>query len=306
MKAKSKKKGLLKWMKARKNYAALLMGFLTVFLLEGALYHYASGDFFLRYQTESEHYTPTLRGVNRNLEHYPVVLLNRVAPSFAFFGYIFYFVLAAGAYIMYKRDARAIILLLWLIPVYFYLQYGSMSLTSYLLIQRIWRFLCVLTIPSSLMVAYLLVNMRIPFRRYLIPLVIIFLGVSSVYYISQIHTFMDAGMVDFRETARFLKTQPPKDIYSDYDTLGKLNFLLGYERADYLKNIQNVKDPAQIRDAYIVVNASRGVVEVKEIRDSMPSFFISPPENWEVANVVTESDVGFWGTYNTTVYYAPL
>ena len=88
-------------------------------------------------------------------------------------------------------------------------------------------------------------------------------------------------------------------------TTGKLNFLLGYERSKYLKDIQNVKNVGDIRDAYVVVNASRGTVESLEVRMSLPSFFINPPNNWRVVKVISDSDYGVYGKYNTTIYYAP-
>lgn len=288
-----------------KGYVAVALGFFTVFLLEGLLYYHTNDDFLLRYRTESEHYTPTLRGVNRDLNHYPVVLLNKVSPAFSFFGYYFYLVLLGGIYITYKRNFYGIIPLLWFTTVLLYLQYGSMSLTSYLLIQRIWRFLCVLTIPASLTIAYFLTSIKIPAKKYITTLVVVLLAASSIHYAKDINGFMKDGMLDFRQTAEFLKNQPKKNVYSDFDTIGKLDYLLAYNWSNQLRNIQNVKDASEIRDAYVVVNASRGVVEVKELRDSMPAFFKNPPNNWQIMKVIADSNNGIYGTYNTTLYYAP-
>jgi len=287
----------------KKGYFLVLLGFITVLLLEGILYLITTDDFLLRFKSETGHYTPELLGVNKDLNFYPNILLKKTNPDFSFFGYFFYFTLISMIYILIARKKEAFFLLAWFIVVLLYLQYGSMNLSEYLLMNRIGRFLNVLTIPTTLIIAYFLVHNKLPFKKIVIAIIVGILFVTSVYYIIKITTSLDQNMIDFRMAANYLKTQPKKNIYSDPDTIGKLDFLLAYKRTEYLKNIENVKDPDKINDSFVVVDASRGYVEVPQLRSTLPTFIWNPPENWKEVLVITESKLGIYGKYDTKIYY---
>jgi len=288
----------------RSAYILLIVGFLSVLLFEGFLYFFTNGDFILRFRTEISHYTPELKGVNTDLNFYPSVLFNKTLPYFAFFGYFFYFVLGASAFILlFKREKNAIIVLIWLFSVLLYMQYGSMNPLQYVLIQRIWRFLTIITIPCSLIVAYALLRNNTLKKPILVLSILIIIG-TSIYYTNHIIFYMNQAMIDFRESAEFLKSQPRKEIYTDYDTAGKLDFLLGYDRSDLIKNAA-FYSVENITDAYIVINASRGFVERPSAQKELPNFLISPPDHWIKVKVINESYYEVFGTYDTVIYYAP-
>lgn len=289
----------------RRAYLLVALGFVTILFLEGILYQITNNDFLLRFHTETGHYTSTLLGVTRDINYYPNVLLTKNSDHFNLFGYLFYFVLLSILYIILTWKKRAFILLAWLIPVLLYMQYGSMNVYEYVLMHRIWRFLNIITIPSALITAYFLIQNKIPFKKVILVLSIGFLFITSLYYIDKITTYMNGAMLDYRITANYLKDYPDKDIYADPDTIGKLDFLLGYERRENLKNIENIKNPKDIRNSFVVVDASRGYVEVPELRDTLPKFLWNPPPNWNLVQVVNESNIDFYASYDTKIYYVP-
>ncbi len=289
----------------RKAYLLVALGFVTILCLEGILYLITNNNPLLRLHSETGHYIPTLAGVNRDLNYYPKTLLNQNSDYFNFFGYFFYFVVAASIYIIVRWKKKAFILLVWLIPVLLYMQYGTMNPFEYTLIQRIWRFLTIITIPASLIVSFLLLENRLPFRRIILTMSVLFLLLTSIYYIEKISTYMNEAMSDFRLTADYLKKQEEKNIYADRDTLGKLDFFLGYERTEYLKDVAKIRNPKAIKDSYVVVGASRGYVEVPRLRNTLPEFIWNPPPNWNLVKVINESNIGFYGSYDTKIYYVP-
>ena len=116
---------------------------------------------------------------------------------------------------------------------------------------------------------------------------------------------MNQAITDFKETADFLREYSDMDIYTDFDTRGKLNFLLGYERVDNMKDLEWVESPDEIKNAFVIIYASRGFVEVEEFRNSLPSFVYNPPDNWEIVKNITGAYIDVYGTYDPIIYYVP-
>lgn len=299
------KLNIKKLFEGNRGYLLVILGFATILFLEGLLYLSTIGDFFVRFKIETGHYIPELGGVNKDLNFYPTILLKKTGPYFSFFGYFFFFVLISMIYIIFARERKAFFLIVWLASVLIYLQYGTMNPFEYTLLNRIGRFLNVVTIPTTLIIAYFLIKNKIPFKNVILVVFTGFLFVTSIYYISKMTFYMNQAMIDFRTVADFLRKQPKKDVYTDYDTVGKLNFFLAYEWTEYLKNIEHIKSPDELRGSYVIVDASRGYVEIPKLKSSLPSFIFDPPENWEKVLVVKESYLDFYGGYDTKVYYVP-
>lgn len=286
----------------RREYFFLMLGFLIVILLEGIFYLYWTGDFLQRFDTEIGIYTPDLRGVNTNLNYYPDVLFTRNDVYFNFFGFFFQIFILASAYLIWKGERNAVIMVLWVFSLLIYMQYGTMNPIEFTLIQRIWRFLTVITMPVVITIAYFMVRYRIKIITFSI---LIFLLVTSIYFISNSAFYMKGTMSDFRLIADYLEKAPTKTIYSDYDTIGKLNFLLGYEKEDMLKNVVTIENATQISDAYIIINASRGFVELADERNTLPEFMFGIPDNWTLVKTVEGFDFGAYSRYDPVIYHAP-
>jgi hypothetical protein len=123
--------------------------------------------------------------------------------------------------------------------------------------------------------------------------------------INNSHFFIEQSMTDFKESADYLRAHPGVDIYVDEDTWGKLKFLLGYERDEDLKWLDKVESIDEIKDAFVVVDSSRGYVELPELRAKLPYFIWDPPSSWIKVKVINESYLEIYGEYDTTIYYVP-
>jgi len=292
----------------RKGFILTSLGFIFVLFLEGVLYLFIKNNFFLRFKIETQHYVSTLLGRSPDLNIYPHMLLAEYL-YFNYFGLFFIiFCVCIFLCLLFDRNQKLIILITWFLALYLWMQYGTMNFNEYVLIDHIPRFATVWTIPIAVTVGYFIADSKINKKKIFNATNIIIIGIlliSSFYYIDESHEFMEQNMLDYRETANFLKQYPDKDIFADEVTCGKLNFLLGYKRTENLKMLEQVQDPAKIKDAFVIVNASRESVEVKEFRDALPAFIYNPPGNWIKIKVINDSYIEALGTYDTIIYYAP-
>jgi hypothetical protein len=209
---------------------------------------------------------------------------------------------------MFDRNKKIIILLIWVVPLLLWMQYGTMNLTEFVLMHRIYRFLTVITLPIALTIGYFMAESKINKKRIfnIINIIIIcVLVISSFISISKTNFYMNQSTIDYKEIADYLEDYPGIDIYADYDSRGKLDFLLGYERTNNLKNLELVENPNQIKDAFVIVNASRGFVENEEARASLPEFIYNPPADWEKRKVITAAYLEAYGRYDPVIYYVP-
>jgi hypothetical protein len=277
--------------------------------LEGLLYLFTNNNFFLRFEIETGHYISELGGRTPYLSIYPDMLLVKNTPALNYFG-LFFIIFCACVFLLllFDRNKKLIIPIIWFIVLYLWMQYGTMNPTEYVLMDHLLRFTTVWTIPIALTIGYFISDSKISKKRILNivnVIVISVLLITSFYYISESHEYLDQKMADYRETAEFLKNYPDKDIFAHYATAGMLDFLLGYKRTENLKQLEQIKYPYEIKDAFVIVNLSRGIVEVKEYKDTLPSFIFNPPENWIKVKVITASYIEFYGTYDPIIYYVP-
>ena len=293
----------------RKGFILTALGFLLVLFLEGMLYFITNNNFFLRFKIETSHYTSSLMGCNFNLDFYPRMLFAQTSSYFDYFG-VFFVIFGACVFllILFEKNKKYIILVIWALSILLWMQYGTMNPFEYVPMHRLYRFLTVITIPISVTIGYFIVGSKVNKKKILnIGNVIIIsaLIITSFSSISMGHFYMDQSMIDFREIADFLKDHPSKDIYVDEDTRGKLDFLLSYKRTENLRLLNQVKNSSDIKDAFVIVNSSRGFVEDDWLRSQLPDFIYNPPENWEIAKIVTSAYIGFYRFYDPVIYYVP-
>jgi len=292
----------------RLGFILTSLGFIFVLFLEGLLYLSVRDNFFLRYKIESEHYVSTLGGRTPNLGVYPKMLLAGDSPVFNYFG-LFFIIFCACIFLclLFDRNKKLVILISWFVVLYLWMQYGTMNFNEYVLIDHLRRFATVWAIPIAVTIGYFIVGSKISKKRIFNVaniIVISSLLITSFYYINESYECMEQNMASYRETADFLKQYPDKDIFTDDATWGRLNFLLGYKRIENLKTLEQVQDPNEIEDAFVIVNGSREAVEVKEFRDALPTFVYNPPDNWIKVKVIHSGNI-ILGTYDVIIYYVP-
>lgn len=296
-----------RFFKVLKPYLFVASGLLSILIIEGVIYASLGYSFLTVFEVNNEHYSTTLLGVNRDLRYYPAQLFNydNLGKYFHFLGYYFYFSLLSIALILFKKRKEAYILIIWLLPITLFLQYGSMSITQYLIIQRIYRFLTIVSVPMCLLIAYYLANINFKIDRFIKPALIIILLATSLVYTYNTHTYLYKSMADTKLSAKFLSSQEPKNIFADETTIGYYNFFFSYKKEQFLKKLDYVKSIDEMHDSYVVVNANRGYVELPNLKSRLPSFMSPIPQDWKILHIVTESDIDAYNSYNATIYYAP-
>lgn len=294
---------------AIKPYLIVVLGLLSIFILEGLIYASLGHSFLTSFIVNEEHYVPDLLGVNRNLKYYPNQLFNLdvISKYFHYIGFYFYAALLSSILILAARRKEAFILLIWLFPIILFMQYGSMSLSQYILIQRIYRFLTIISVPIVLLIAYPLANFKIKERiaRPVIALILLFLAGTSFYYTYNANIYLEKSIADTKLSAKFLAGLEEKPIYADETTIGYYNILFGYKKEHLLRKLDNVKDINEIHDAYVTVNTNRGYVELSNLKSRLPPAILNPPSDWQILYIVEESDIEAYASYDAIIYYAP-
>lgn len=308
-KQKKYKNRIRKIFSIRKGFIITALGFLLVILLEGLMYYITNNDFFLRFDVVIGHYTSNLAGCNFDLSFYPNILFSRTSIYFDFFS-TFFVIFGACTFllILFEKNKKYLIPVIWLGLVLLWMQYGTMNPFEYVLMHRLRRFLTVITLPISITIGYFIAGSNFNKKRlFTIANIIIIsaLIISSFYAISKGHFFKEQHMKDVREISDYVEDYPDKDIYADAATWGHLKFLLGYERNDDLKRLKDFKNSSAIKDAFVIVNGSSLYVNNEEFKDKLPDYVFDPPEHWRKVKIINATDFQHFADYDPIIYYAP-
>ncbi|MCD6367490.1 MAG: glycosyltransferase family 39 protein [Candidatus Aenigmarchaeota archaeon] len=303
------------------TYFLIFLGFSLVFSVYVLHLYTLSGQWFYGEKVRSYSFTHD-KNSNSDFMWYPNVMFNHQESYFKWihdvpmFGFFYYFVVLASAYLLYERDLNSIFLFLWFIFLFSFFEYGLQfyctKIMSYCLYSRHPRFLTIFTIPSVLLISRFLTYNNERWRKYLLVTSILFLVFTSLYYTYQSHTFLRNGMGTLRESAYFLEKMPLKTIYiPDGWDISKLKFYFRYNET-YIQNLKiyecgfiNCSDPyynngSFIHDSYVItwldpytwIN-----------RHQYPDFMKNPPENWKLLKEINLKNYGIFAKYKTRVYY---
>lgn len=297
------------------NYGLLFLGFILILFVEGLFYLNFTGNFFQRYETVSSTYAV---GKNTNLEIYPIRMFN-LNNNLSFnwsnlyfvpYGLFYFFIFPSFAYITIKRNKKALIPLFWFFLFFSYLEFGTMNIHEYVPIHRLPRHLTLVTIPGILCLSHFLVDIQKgasfdKLKKVSVFLIISFLFATSIFYTHNKVRYLDSRILDTKKIYQFSKKYPEKNIYAHEGTLSFLRFYYDFHNKENLKDLTSVKNRSKVRDSFVVVNGTRGVIENSQIRERLPSFAKNPPENWELVKNISGPKIGIWGNYNPKIYYVP-
>jgi hypothetical protein len=302
------------------DYLFLFVGLGLVLFLEGVFYYLCNGDFFTRFNTVSTFYAS---GLVSDLMLYPAAMFNLNYnwsfnwdnPYVVHYGLFYYFFILSFIYIIIKRSKKALIPMLWFLFLFLYLEFGSMQITSYVPIHKLPRHLTVLTIPGLLCLSYFLIDfflkgkksfsdkkILLNTKRIIVVSVVGFLFATSIFYTYQKSEYLDASTWDMKEIYEYTRDYPDRDIYCDIGTLCHLRFYYKYENDEHIKNLAYVENEYELKDSFIVLNGTRGVIENSLGPDSLPSFVNKPPSNWELVKVISGPKIDIWGIYDPEIY----
>jgi hypothetical protein len=208
------------------------------------------------------------------------------------FGFFYYFILVAFGYALWNKLKQSYIPILWAVSLFLYLQFGR---EGKYLIHKEARFLSIITIPCLLVLGYVLTHysFRKKARRRFFWVVIIFLGLSSLFFTSFKQTIYRNEIENLRMTVRYLRQIPEyTEVYTDNSSAKYLNYFFGFTEEPSIKvfNIHNYQtgqntfpvDLATLHhNALVIVNWP--IIQDMQSKLKLiqyPEILSSPPENW--------------------------
>jgi hypothetical protein len=217
------------------------------------------------------------------------------------FGFFYYFVILAFVYILIRRDGRGLFPILWFFVLFAYLQFGSMSLTQYILIHRLDRHLTVVTIPALLGLAYALITFSRSgaVQKTLAGLACIFLLFTSLFYAFHTNQYLKASTWDIKSMDNLFKQHPEKGVFADVGVISHLNFYNDFENMERFKDLALVTNESQLKGSFVVLNGTRGAIETGS-GITTPNFTL---RNWRLVAVISGPNIDVWGRYDPKIYY---
>ncbi|MEM5835124.1 MAG: glycosyltransferase family 39 protein [Candidatus Aenigmatarchaeota archaeon] len=320
-----KKKNIILFIKRMdyKIYLILILGFLSIFILQVVHFYALTGEWFYGERVRSYFFTHDLNS-NSDLWWYIKAIFN-IGPFFNWihikplFGFFYYFVVFSTIYLIYKRDKNSIFLAFWFLFIFAFFEFGLQffctKIMSYCLYARHPRFLSIFSIPSMLLLARFFTYENKKLWSIFSFLSILFLTITSLIFTYQSYIFLRNGMGYVREAVNFLIKLPEKIIYiPDGWTLSKFKFFSKYNDSFinrlkiYECNIIDCRNEYYdkgdfIKDAYIVTDVSP-YTYINRI-SSYPNFMSNPPKKWILLKNITLKTIGIFSNYNPKIYYSP-
>lgn len=266
--------------KIKKEYFLVPLGVIVIFALESLIFFSLTQDPLFRMHASQQYLKDASTAHNyfgrlnfpEGLFHYPWLFLTNNLLSFF---YIIIFIAVAYLFICKKKEAYD--MLLWFIPLLFYLSFGSASLTQYVPFRAVDRYTYIITVPGILLLAIFLSEKK-EFIRRIMPLAVLLLLLGSI---GAIYFREDRHLLDnLKEAYPFIKNLD-KNVFIDGRSLKVLNYLSSY------KNNENLKDYPKsleiIKDSYIVINRYM-IRNLKEANLNLrfPDEIENHPKHWRV------------------------
>lgn len=284
------------------KYLLAAAGFLLIFSFE--MFYYASqslSPFFRITNAESQSTSYVINHFQnyfgpkiwlRLFVHYPYVILSDIEAR-----YFYMLFLVSIAYFIIKKKRETYTLMFWIIPVFLFLNFGSNSFRSYVPLPATMRYLDVLTIPCILLSAYFLNKKFFPNKKILVPCLIAFLLLISLY--SMYFEERRFSIISVKEAKLFLESKSGITIYSDQKTSLILKYLFNFGRDESIFMFPG--DLKEVHKAYVIVNDDMiaGLLALdKNIK--FPPEISAPPKNW-----IVEKNIKVNEKHDIRIYYVP-
>jgi hypothetical protein len=146
-----------------------------------------------------------------------------------------------------------------------------------------------------------LVQPRTAFGKLAAALTVTGLFLTSLYAISGRHQHLKASVADQIALHEFFKDQPPRIIYADVSTTGHLHFYAGFQNTGLLRMLDGLNDCSMIRDAYVVVNSTRGWIEHEPFLDYLPPCVKDIPPTWKLVRRIRAATLEVYERFDPTV-----
>ena len=290
------------------NFVYIIFGLFVILVIEGLFYYSKTKDFFFRFHKEFYFYTKKELlpyEFNINLEYYPSIMLS---PNNRYFGLFYLFMVFGMMVLMFKRSENTFLLILWWLSFFLYMQYGTMSYKEYIPINRWDRYLTVLSIPSILILSVFLSELmkRSIDKKIFSLIMLVLIFIPSLFLIEKNYRSHEASATVVKLIYEFLKEEGLKKVYSDDLMIGHLRLYFNFQRDEYLRRIDWIKDCDELKDSFVIINASRRWIEYKPFISSLYDCVIHPPPNWQLVKVIHyKTDFYPYKYLHPVIYYVP-
>ena len=218
--------------KLRTKYILVGIGFALLILIELWNAYSLTGNAFYRHtqieseevaylqETYSNYFTP-FGMLSRLLLHWPFLMLHD-----AHYGLFFIFIFIALFYCIFKRKESSDILLIWIIALTAYLNFGTLSFRQYIPIPITAKFLSIIMFPSILILAYFLSEEDKTIKKFFMPASLIILLLSSIGFI---YLSDERFIINEAKQAYSFVKNSNMQIYTDERTKMVLDYLSGFK-----------------------------------------------------------------------------
>lgn len=273
------------------RYAILIGVFLVVMSAEGASYYKVTGDFFFKYNHTLTHYAGD-HGFCKDLTMYPRIMFHINSrgnyrfqgKEYSYYGFYYIFTLFALIYSLTQYKRNAYFINIWLLTVFLYLQWGSMSFTEYTPLHRLPRHLSLVTPPMILCLAFFISNFRPEkIKKYISPVIVSFLLISSLIFCYYRHQNLEDSVLPQAAIHNYLDYLKPRFVYAANSTSAYQKFLDKFkDKGRRYIDIRSAKYNRR-EDAYAIIG------EYRHWRDVVRSVLPNPssiPANWKLEKVL--------------------
>lgn len=318
------------------------IGFALPVILLYSVYYVKSGDFMFNLHLAEHYRDPLIKSgyIPKNSVNWFVMLYymfpilfmkltGRPVIMSSLFGLTFYVGIVCIIYTVLKalkkRDFRILIALWWFLIVYLFLEYGTISFTSYQMMKKLDRFLLTLTPAMALSFGVVLSDAwglgsekikhlkkikRRWIAAFLSSVVMCSMLYSSYMVISAQKSNIDNNLRKFRwGYFNVLENKPHKPVYNtggwwnnklSFYFLPDLHYAeMPWRHSAMLRDLKAVNNPSDLAGSYVIIDRSHfsgdNDLRIKHSYDDFGSYVKLPPGEWTLLG----------SEYNIEIYEVP-
>ncbi|HLC60549.1 MAG TPA: glycosyltransferase family 39 protein [Candidatus Nanoarchaeia archaeon] len=280
--------------KIKSEYFLMAAGFIFWVLVDMYSFYIFTGNYFFRISNLNGH----LADIYSVENYYGRGSITGFLFSFPFIifrdlqlGLFYPFIFIAILYFIFSREKPAYNMIFWFVPILLYLIFGTISLSKYLPLPAIPRYLMIIDFPAILILAYFL-NIRNQFMKIISPCIVIILLFTSIGYLYLERQNNASNLDNIYLNVKNLNGR----IYTDYRTKLVMEYKSGYEQKNILEfnrcaniyvgckdNTSFVLTRQDVKNSYVLVN-NKMINSLSSIHavTNFPVWLNNVPTEWEV------------------------
>lgn len=286
-------------------------GFAVVFLLELLIIKFTTGSWFSRFTCILN--TEQVISSNKDPSYLPRTLFKvfNAKPLYeeGHFGIIWYLFIIATIATLFLKDKLVLALALGCWVWLAYIQWGIQSPEG-TPIARYIRYISMI-VPLQCLVFGAVLGWLVTFSSKLKPVVIFLfiLLIGNLFWLgSKAVKMVKLPTEDFREIAQLLLQLDLKSDDIVYTDFLSGDFIEIYAKGRLTIKKANIIGPniftemPEPQKGILIQDGSRAAIELTWFRETMPQWYLSPPEHWELLTTVTGKNIDVYKAFDPKIY----